>query len=222
MKARKVPGLPRDGTLADNLERIVQVRLDELVQLGQAALDPRDITALHDLRIAAKRLRYILELTPQPCFGAYAQVGVKRARELQELLGEIHDCDVQLPRVRRLAAELRAADVIEARQRAGTADDLDPTHAFQTAHADSWRGLKSLDVYLQARRGLLYERFVVRWTELEREGFAARLRYAVSERVAADAHGGAADARSGHAATLRSQNGDHRAAGRDVAFGGTA
>ena len=63
------------------------------------ALDPAQVEALHDMRIAAQRLRYILELTAETCFGAYAETGAKRARELQDLLGEIHDCDVMLPRV---------------------------------------------------------------------------------------------------------------------------
>ena len=62
MKARKVKGLEPTATLADNAERIVHVRLDELCSFVPQALDPAEVTALHDMRIAAKRLRYILEL----------------------------------------------------------------------------------------------------------------------------------------------------------------
>jgi hypothetical protein len=40
-----------------------------------------------------------------------------------------------------------------------------------------------LAVYLQARRELLYQRFLEMWTRLERDGFRARLQYAASERV---------------------------------------
>jgi CHAD domain-containing protein len=60
MKARNVKGLEPQGTLADNAERIVRVRLDELQSFIPEALDPDEVTALHDMRIAAKRLRYIL------------------------------------------------------------------------------------------------------------------------------------------------------------------
>jgi len=146
------------------------------------ALDSAEVKTLHDMRIAAKRLRYILEVGAEPCFGAYAQTAIKRAKDLQDLLGELHDCDVQLPRVRALHDELRAADALEARARAGDAPDLDPTLASGTPHAEAWRGLETLAIYLEARRGLLFERFLELWRSLERDAFRARLQYAIAER----------------------------------------
>jgi hypothetical protein len=182
MKARRVKGLDPDAALADNLQRIVAVRLDELCSLVPKALDPRQVKALHDMRIAAKRLRYILEVAAEPCFGAYAVTAINRTKDLQDLLGELHDCDVQLPRVRVLHDELRAADALEARARAGEAPDLDPTLASGTPHSEAWRGLETLAIYLEARRGLLFERFLELWRSLERDGFRARLQYAIAER----------------------------------------
>jgi hypothetical protein len=182
VKARAVKGLDPDATLADNLERIVATRLDELCSFVPRALDPARMKALHDMRIAAKRLRYILEIAAEPCFGPYAATAIKRTKDLQDLLGELHDCDVQLPRVRALQDELRAADALEARARAGAAPDLDPTLASGTTHAEAWRGLETLAIYVEARRGLLFERFLELWRDFEREGFRARLEYAISER----------------------------------------
>ena len=185
MKARKVKGLEPDGTLADNAERIVRVRLDELQSFIPRALDPDEVVALHDMRIAAKRLRYVLEVTAETCFGPYAETALKRTKDLQDLLGEIHDCDVQLPRVQARIDELRAADARIARERApADADDLDPRYATRTANARAWRGLETLAIYLQARRELLFARFLELWTRLERDGFRARLHYAASERPA--------------------------------------
>jgi CHAD domain-containing protein len=185
MKARKVKGLDAAGPLADNLERIVRVRLDELCSFVPTVLDPDETEALHDMRIAAKRLRYILEVGAEPCFGDYAHKAAKRAKELQDLLGEIHDCDVTRPRVLALLDGLRVADAREAVLRAGDAEDLDPALVAGAGHATAWRGLETLAVYLAARRALLFERFVERWSELEREGFRARLEYAIGERPAA-------------------------------------
>jgi CHAD domain-containing protein len=182
VRARRVKRLDPDGPLADNLERIVATRLDELCSFVPKALDPARAKALHDMRIAAKRLRYILEVAAEPCFGPYAQTAIKRAKELQDLLGELHDCDVQLPRVKALQDELRAADALEARARAGDAPDLDPTLASGTPHAPAWRGLETLRIYVEARRSLLFERFLELWRELEREGLRARLQYAITER----------------------------------------
>ena len=184
MKARKVKGLEPHATLADNAERIVRVRLDELQSFIPKALDPTEITALHDMRIAAKRLRYVLEVTAETCFGPYAETALKRTKELQDLLGEIHDCDVQLPRVQARIEEIRAEDARAARARVpARADDLEPKYATRTAHARAWRGLETLAVYLHARRELLFERFLELWTRLEREGFRARLQYAAGERT---------------------------------------
>jgi CHAD domain-containing protein len=87
------PGAP----LRPNAARIVETRLEELRSLVPAALDPAAADAQHDLRIAAKRLRYVLELVG-PCFGEGARAARRAATKLQDLLGEVHDCDVLLPR----------------------------------------------------------------------------------------------------------------------------
>ena len=50
------------------------------------------------MRIAAKRLRYVLEIT-ESCFGAEADAARRAVKDLQGVLGDIHDCDVMLPRV---------------------------------------------------------------------------------------------------------------------------
>lgn len=97
MKARRVKGLEPEGSLRPNAARIVRTRLDELRALLGPALDPGAAEAQHELRIAAKRLRYVLEITGS-CFGEEATTARHAARELQGVLGEIHDCDVMLPR----------------------------------------------------------------------------------------------------------------------------
>jgi hypothetical protein len=181
MKARRIKGLDPEGALADNLELIVRARLAELHDFLPAALDPAQVDTLHDLRIAAKRLRYILEVA-EPCFGPYAEKAGRRTKELQDLLGEIHDCDVTRPRVLALAAELQAADARDVLARAGGAEDLDPALMAGSGHAPAWRGLTTLAVFLEARRTLLFERFLELWLDLERQGFRARLEYAVAER----------------------------------------
>ncbi len=182
MKARRVKGIDPEGALADEAEKIVAVRLDEVVGFAPAVRDPREVEALHDMRIAAKRLRYVLEVTAEPCFGPYARTAARRVKELQDLLGEIHDCDVTIPRVLGLLDELRRSDAIVLVERAGDAPDLDPALAAELPHREAWRGLEAFVVHLRARRGLLYARFTTFWRDLERDGFEARLRFAISER----------------------------------------
>jgi len=97
VKARAVKGLDRAAPLRPNAERIVRTRLEEVRSLVPAALEPSASTAQHDLRIAAKRLRYVLEIAG-PCFGAEAKAVRDAAKRLQGVLGDIHDCDVMLAR----------------------------------------------------------------------------------------------------------------------------
>jgi hypothetical protein len=174
MKARRVKGLDPEGQLADNAERIIRVRLDELTGFMPKAADPGEIVALHDMRIAAKRLRYVLEITG-PCFGPYASSAVKMVKDLQDLLGEIHDCDVQLPEVAAFLEELVREDVAAA---GGSPKDL-----AKTPNRRTYAGLVALQVHLRARREALFEDFLELWRDYERKGFAARLAFALSERA---------------------------------------
>jgi CHAD domain-containing protein len=98
MKARRVEGLDPAAPLQPNAVRIVRVRLDELRSFAPAALEPAASTAQHDMRIAAKRLRYVLEIVG-PCFGPEAKAARDAAKRLQGVLGDIHDCDAMLPRI---------------------------------------------------------------------------------------------------------------------------
>jgi CHAD domain-containing protein len=185
VRAKRVKGLRPDRSLADNAELIVRRRLDELYSFTPRALDPHQVTALHDMRIAAKRVRYVLEVTGF-CFGPYAETGLKRAKELQDLLGEIHDCDEMLPRVHAALGELRDADVDGLLELAADDDDLAAALGAQVGHADAYGGLEVLAVWLEARRTLLFERFQTRWKALQRAGFRAHLEGALSERAGAE------------------------------------
>lgn len=98
MKARRVKGLKPGGRLRPNAARIVATRLDELRDLAEAALEPGAETAQHDMRIAAKRLRYVLEIV-EGCFDSEGERARRFARDLQGVLGEVHDCDLMLPKV---------------------------------------------------------------------------------------------------------------------------
>lgn len=169
MKAKRVKKLDPAGPLIDNAARIIAVRLGELRTLAPAALRPSAEDDQHDLRIAAKRLRYVLEATGF-CFGEPAQAARHRARDLQEVLGEMRDCDLMEPRVGAQVERLRDADAASLRELAGEASDLDQALVRSAPNRTSYRGLELLRVHLVARRQLLFDRFVELWTEIEREG----------------------------------------------------
>ncbi len=89
-------GLDPATALRPNAAKIVRTRLAELRSLAEQALEPGAAPAQHDMRIAAKRLRYVLEIV-EGCFGPEAANARQAAKRLQGVLGEIHDCDVMLP-----------------------------------------------------------------------------------------------------------------------------
>jgi CHAD domain-containing protein len=98
MHAAAVRGIDPREPWCKAAGRVIRTRLKELLALAPWALASGDAHALHDLRIAAKRLRYILELT-DACYGESAQSAARLARELQDLAGAIHDHDLLLERI---------------------------------------------------------------------------------------------------------------------------
>jgi CHAD domain-containing protein len=101
MKARRVEGVDPEAPLRLNATRIINTRLDELRGFADEALAPDASAAQHNMRIAAKRLRYVLEIVG-PCIGEEAKSARNAAKQLQSVLGDLHDCDLMLPKVEQI------------------------------------------------------------------------------------------------------------------------
>jgi CHAD domain-containing protein len=174
VRARRVKGLDPQRSVARNTRRIVRTRLDEVLSFDPAVRDPSKVKALHDLRIACKRLRYVLEITGH-VFGPAGAAAEKEARWLQDVLGEIHDCDVLRPRIERHLETLRESDAraLEGLVK-GDADGV-ATALRKAPNRTAYRGLGALESAVVARRALLYERFLGRWLGLIEDGFAPGL-----------------------------------------------
>lgn len=112
MKPRGVEGLDPRAPLRPNAARIVRTRLDELGGFADEALAPDADAIQHDMRIAAKRLRYVLEIVG-PCIGEEAKAARDAAKQMQSVLGDLHDCDLMLPRVEHIRT---AADLLRERR----------------------------------------------------------------------------------------------------------
>lgn len=78
---------------AQVVRAIIRDRLSDLEQLSDSLYRPLDSEPLHDMRIAAKRLRYAIELFEE-CLDEAALPFAKYAMRLQGSLGKVHDCDV--------------------------------------------------------------------------------------------------------------------------------
>jgi CHAD domain-containing protein len=68
-------------------------RLEEFLAYHEIIFDPEKVTELHEMRIAAKRLRYTMEVFA-PLYSEELKEQLQAVRKIQDLLGDIHDCDV--------------------------------------------------------------------------------------------------------------------------------
>ncbi len=107
MRARKIEGIEPAAALRPNASLILRTRLAEMRAIAEHALEAEAAAAQHDMRIAAKRLRYALEIFG-PCLGEDADAARRAAKKLQTVLGDLHDCDLTLPKVDGIPS-LRAA-----------------------------------------------------------------------------------------------------------------
>ena len=80
-------------TFAAMSRGVILDRLREFEKTSAGLFKPLDVDALHDMRIAVKRLRYAIELF-QKCWGRSISIFAKRAARIQSALGDLHDCDV--------------------------------------------------------------------------------------------------------------------------------
>jgi CHAD domain-containing protein len=71
----------------------ISLRLENMLEYETYVNQPDRIEELHAMRIAAKRLRYTMEVF-EPLYHGDLKKMIKTARGVQTLLGDIHDCDV--------------------------------------------------------------------------------------------------------------------------------
>src|SRR5437588_9326610 len=98
-KAKPIRGLDCQASTGDNARIIARTRLDELYSWAKYVDNPYHVRELHDLRIAAKRLRYTLEVFEEELPAASKGI-VKELSRLQDELGELHDSDVMIALLR--------------------------------------------------------------------------------------------------------------------------
>jgi CHAD domain-containing protein len=83
----KIPALYRMA--ADQIGGV----LGDLLSYDDVVKNPDDASGHHKVRIAAKKVRYTLEVY-RPLYPDQLKSAIKNLKRLQELLGELHDCDV--------------------------------------------------------------------------------------------------------------------------------
>jgi len=126
----------------------VAEHLEQLLMHEPFVEQPERVEELHQMRIAAKHLRYALEALSSLHEGRLAPP-IAVARALQKRLGEIHDCDVWIAflpefirserkRTRRFFGHLRGFKRISAGLEALLAERIDARQAMHAGFVEFW------------------------------------------------------------------------------------
>jgi CHAD domain-containing protein len=104
-KAADVPLHPR-MSFAEAAALTVSVRAGELWEHSEGVLDTSDIERVHDMRVATRRLRAVLEIFA-PCFPRDEhRAALREVKALADALGARRDPDVQLDALAKLEAAM--------------------------------------------------------------------------------------------------------------------
>jgi putative phosphoesterase len=149
-------GVPERSPAAyENAWRRVRGMVDELLEHEGYVHQEAAIEEHHAMRISSKRLRYALEMI-EPLFDDRLEVEISRIKKLQELLGDMHDCDVWTQEMDRLIADLRQGKL----------------ELPQGMSAERMRpGLTFLRDDRSKRRREIYREFTELWDSMTAEGF---------------------------------------------------
>jgi CHAD domain-containing protein len=118
-KPRDIPDLHCDDAFAVAAGKVVAVRAAELAEHSGNVLDTTDIERVHDMRVATRRLRAVLEIFA-PCFPKRAhQEVLDDVKALADALGDRRDPDVHIAALEAFAESARPSSRAGVRLLAG-------------------------------------------------------------------------------------------------------
>ncbi|MGI8826901.1 MAG: CHAD domain-containing protein [Chloroflexota bacterium] len=182
VKAGKIPDFDCSIRVDILARRVLHGRADDMHSRRAEIGGPGDVTALHNLRIAGKRLRYSLE-TFAFCFSkAHVEHLADRVRALQDVLGRIHDLDVLIRLLKNRAGQLDGAHKEQVLEMAAKQVEDEDRNRFlrkifdDRRHRQHIMGLYQVMAAKLRERAKLYAQYEEVWTEWEREHVLQQVR----------------------------------------------
>lgn len=168
-KAQPIAGLDPDDPILASACLIIETRLGEMLNFEPYIENPDRVYELHQMRIAAKRLRYSMEIFhPVYCdftpFGKEFEKATGEIKGLQEHLGEIHDADVLVPRLEQHLGTLL-------KQGHGRDKRGEPRAGVDLVDLDACQGLLTICLQVRDEREDRYRRFLNDWSRLRESRF---------------------------------------------------
>ncbi len=127
----------------------LQERAGELRELEECLRNVESTSAHHEMRIAAKHLRYTLELFA-PLFADELKSRIEACKQAQELLGQLHDLDVWI----------ETLPLFTQRETRRTAK----YYGYDKPMQPLIPGLKALEEHCRRERSLIFEHLVEWWS----------------------------------------------------------
>jgi CHAD domain-containing protein len=175
-KAKSIPSVDPEAAITAHAAVSVGTRLDELAAYDFAIWDPKFVTELHEMRIAAKRLRYTMDIFA-PAFQQYTSLypryasAVNEVKKLQTFLGVIHDADVLVPQLLR---ELDTAlESVRTKPRKKSATEPVGVHLVDL---DACSGILTVCTEARNRRDEAFTQLQQEWGRLQEQGYADEVR----------------------------------------------
>lgn len=190
-KAKQVRGIRCGAPSAANARLVIQTRLDEMLAFAPWVDDPANVEEIHNLRIAAKRLRYSLELF-RFALPSGANGLINEVKEIQEHVGDLHDADVMIERVLEVIAtdaQRRAArllDIASSIDRGTTSQRHQRLRSAASAPSTPRDEVAffTLIAHRADDRDRAYGEFIIAWRRLLDTDFPGRLNALLDEAVA--------------------------------------
>ena len=154
--------------LLKRARKYVLTAVEELTSHQDSLAEPQQIARHHEMRIAAKRLRYTIELF-RPAYDGELDGMIDSVKHVQTLLGDVHDCDMWMER---LAEFLRA--------------EWERTVAYcgdGEAMAEIQPGIEFLRQRLQRKRDETFTQLSLYWGQLRDQEFWSGLARTLQRRL---------------------------------------
>ncbi len=155
------------GTLHRRARKTISARITNLLAYEPFVHDPDAVPRHHEMRIAAKRLRYTLE-TFNRFYSGSLKPYIQDVRTLQDIIGQLHDCDVWIGCLPRFLHESQSGE-------SELTGEIPPGSGHDRV------GIPGLLENRKFERARLYRTFVEMWDGLRDTGYFETLQELIAQ-----------------------------------------
>ena len=142
----------------------ISFRLDDFLAMEKCVYLEKEISKHHEMRIFAKKLRYTME-TFAPLYKNKLAQEIETIKAFQDILGEMHDCDVWIEYIPKFREEVKAKNKFEQKKK---------------PEIQSNQALLNFLTVVKKKRKEHYKEFVRLWDENKKNGFFVQLRNTIN------------------------------------------